>query len=71
MIIVRDDGPGIAEEIASNLFDPFVSTKGEGNSGLGLSIVQNIITQLHGTIACTSKKEEGTTFTIELPINYC
>jgi len=71
MIIVRDDGPGIAEEIASNLFDPFVSTKGEGNSGLGLSIVLNIITQLHGTIACTSKKEEGTTFTIELPINYC
>lgn len=67
MIIVRDDGPGIAEEIASNIFDPFVSTKGEGNSGLGLSIVQNVITQLHGTIACTSKKEEGTTFTIELP----
>ncbi len=68
MIIVRDDGPGIAEEIASNLFDPFVSTKGEGNSGLGLSIIQNIMTQLHGTITCTSDKEKGTTFTIELPI---
>ena len=69
MITVRDDGPGIAEEIASTLFDPFVGTKGKGNSGLGLSIVQNIITQLHGTITCCSDKEQGTTFTIELPID--
>jgi len=71
MILVRDDGPGIAEEIASELFDPFVSTKGEGNSGLGLSIVKNLVTQLHGTITCTSDKEKGTTFIIEFPIDYC
>jgi len=70
MITVRDDGPGIAEEIAPNLFDPFVSTKGEGNSGLGLSIVRNIVTQLHGTITCDSSKDNGTTFTIELPCDY-
>jgi HD-like signal output (HDOD) protein/signal transduction histidine kinase len=68
-ISVRDDGPGIPEAIASNLFDPFVSTKGPGNSGLGLSIVQNIVTQLHGTITCDSSKENGTTFTIELPFD--
>ncbi|MDO9040898.1 MAG: HDOD domain-containing protein [Desulfocapsaceae bacterium] len=68
-ITIRDDGPGIAEEIASNLFDPFISTKGTGNSGLGLSIVQNIVTKLRGTITCESSKEKGTSFTIVLPID--
>jgi len=68
-ITIRDDGPGIAEEVAINLFDPFVSTKeGTGNSGLGLSIVRNIVAKLHGTITCDSSKEEGTSFTIVLPI---
>lgn len=69
IISVRDDGPGIAKEIATELFKPFVSTKGEGNSGLGLSIVQNIITQLHGTITCDSSQEKGTSFIIELPVD--
>ncbi len=69
-ITIRDDGPGIAEEIATNLFDPFVSTKeGTGNSGLGLSIVQNIVAKLHGTIACETSKEAGASFTITLPID--
>jgi len=69
-IIIRDDGPGIAEEIAANLFDPFISTKeGTGNSGLGLSIVQNIVAKLNGTITCQSSKEQGTSFTIVLPID--
>ncbi len=68
-IIVRDDGPGIAEEIAFNLFDPFVSTKGTENSGLGLSIVQNIVSKLNGTITCNSNKENGASFTIILPID--
>ncbi len=69
-IIIRDDGPGIAEEIAANLFDPFISTKeGTGNSGLGLSIVQNIVAKLNGTITCKSSKEQGTSFTIVLPID--
>ena len=68
-ITIRDDGPGIAEEVAGNLFDPFVSTKeGKGNSGLGLSIVQNIVTNLHGTITCDSSTETGTSFTIVLPV---
>ncbi|KAF0189077.1 MAG: putative signal transduction [Desulfobulbaceae bacterium] len=74
VITVRDDGPGIAEEIADSLFDPFVSTKtsttATGNAGLGLSIVQNIVTQLHGTISCESSRENGTSFTIELPIHF-
>ncbi|MBV5306622.1 MAG: HDOD domain-containing protein [Desulfobulbaceae bacterium] len=73
IITVRDDGPGIAEEIAETLFEPFVSTKtstnAAGNSGLGLSIVQNIVTQLHGTISCQSSRENGTSFTIELPVH--
>lgn len=68
-VSVRDDGPGIPEAIAAHLFEPFISTKGPGNSGLGLSIVKNIVTRLHGTIAWDSSREKGTTFTVELPLD--
>lgn len=68
-ITIRDDGPGIADEIASNLFDPFISSKGTENSGLGLSVVQDIVSKLNGTITCNSNKENGTSFTIILPVD--
>ena len=68
-ITIRDDGPGIADEITSNLFDPFVSSKGTENSGLGLSVVQDIVSKLNGTITCSSNKENGTSFTIILPVD--
>lgn len=68
-ITISDDGPGIADEIASNLFDPFISSKGTGNSGLGLSVVQDIVSKLNGTITCNSNKENGTSFTIILPVD--
>lgn len=68
-ITIRDDGPGIAAEIASNLFDPFISNKGTENSGLGLSVVQDIVSKLNGTITCNSNKENGTSFTIILPVD--
>jgi len=67
-ITIRDDGPGIPENIKSRLFEPFVSTKGGKNRGLGLSIVHNIIQELHGTIVCESGKNTGTQFIVTLPL---
>ncbi|MFO7749553.1 MAG: HDOD domain-containing protein [Desulfobacteraceae bacterium] len=67
-IVIQDNGPGVDPAIGNRLFDPYVSSKGKGKSGLGLSIVQQIITKLNGTITCTSRKQGGTCFAIILPV---
>ncbi len=69
MITLSDDGPGIPEEIQEKLFSPFLTTKGYGHSGLGLSIVHKAVHDIGGTIDCESSREEGTRFTISLPLN--
>jgi len=66
-IIIRDDGPGISEEMKKRMFEPFTTSKGVSHSGLGLSIVHNIVKALEGSITCESTKGRGTTFTITLP----
>jgi signal transduction histidine kinase len=66
-ISVADDGMGIPDHIKQKLFEPFVSAKGSGHSGLGLSIVHNIIASFNGKITCESHKDKGTRFIIELP----
>jgi signal transduction histidine kinase/HD-like signal output (HDOD) protein len=67
-ITISDNGPGIPERIRSRLFEPFVSSKGKGHAGLGLSIASSIIRELNGTITCESEEAKGTTFKIELPV---
>jgi signal transduction histidine kinase len=67
-ITVSDDGVGIPEVIKSRLFEPFVSSKGGGHPGLGLSIVHNVIKALNGTITFEGGRDRGTVFKIELPI---
>ncbi len=62
-----DTGKGIPAEHLSRLFDPFFSTKEEG-TGLGLSVVHQIIEQHEGSIDAESKDGEGTTFTVCLPL---
>ncbi|GAA6166779.1 hybrid sensor histidine kinase/response regulator [Sessilibacter corallicola] len=66
---IADTGIGIDKENQSKIFDPFYTTKpvGEG-TGLGLSVSYGIIQAHNGTIKVDSKKGEGTTFTITLPI---
>jgi HD-like signal output (HDOD) protein/signal transduction histidine kinase len=68
-ISVRDDGPGIPEAVKQRLFEPYVTTKGEGHSGLGLSVIYNIVNDLGGTIHCESAEGTGTTFVIRIPLN--
>jgi signal transduction histidine kinase len=67
-ICVADDGPGIPPEILPNLFTPVQTTKGEGHAGLGLTIVKNLVNELHGSISCRSS-DKGTSFHILLPRN--
>ena len=64
---VKDDGPGIPEKILDKIFTPVESTKGPGNSGLGLTIVNNLIADLKGTISCGNPREGGAEFVIMLP----
>lgn len=69
-IAVRDNGPGIPQEISEKIFQPFFTTKptGEG-TGLGLSLSYDIITKGHGGELKVSIKEgEGTEFVIRLPV---
>jgi signal transduction histidine kinase len=65
---VADDGYGISEENLKHIFDPFFSTKGEKGSGLGLSITYGIVQKLGGRLDVKSKKGEGSTFTVTLPV---
>jgi len=69
-ISISDTGEGIPAKEISKIFDPFYTSKpvGEG-TGLGLAISYNIVVEEHhGTIDVDSVPEEGTTFTIRLPI---
>jgi two-component system, NtrC family, nitrogen regulation sensor histidine kinase GlnL len=65
-VCVRDNGPGIAEDIREHLFEPFVSTKPNG-TGLGLSLVAKIIGDHGGMIECDAQPRR-TTFRTLLPI---
>jgi two-component system NtrC family sensor kinase len=64
-IVISDTGCGIPEEILSQIFEPFVSTK--ESTGLGLAVVYGIVQQHKGEIEVESKPNQGTTFTITLP----
>jgi len=52
-ICIRDNGPGVPEELMRSLFDPFISTKASG-SGLGLALVSKIIGDHGGVVECES-----------------
>lgn len=66
-IYVCDTGTGISEDNMSKIFEPYFTTKQFG-SGLGLTVVYKIIKEHGGDIVLESVENQGTTFTINLPV---
>jgi signal transduction histidine kinase len=71
-LVVEDDGPGIAEDQRERVFDRFVRldearARDEGGSGLGLSIVKEIVTAHGGTVTVSTSALGGARFAVRLP----
>ena len=62
-----DDGPGVPDEIRSEVFDPFYSSKVNGN-GLGLPLVKKIMEEFGGDVELASREGEGTSVALLLPL---
>jgi signal transduction histidine kinase len=67
VIEVGDSGPGIPPDRQAAIFEPFFTTKAEG-SGLGLWIVQQIVTAHGGRLAVTNGPAGGALFSLTLPL---
>ena len=66
-LTVRDNGPGMTEQIKQQVFTPYFTTKRKG-TGLGLAIVHRIVTEHGGNILVESEPDKGTTFEVRLPL---
>jgi len=67
-ILVADSGSGISDNIVHTMFEPFVTTKGERGTGLGLWIVKGIVENHGGKLRVRSQLGKGTVFCVELPV---
>jgi len=67
VFIIKDDGPGMSDEVINRIFEPFFTTKKEG-TGLGLAISRKIVLDHGGDMRCESSPGKGTTFTITFPL---
>ncbi|GGW56894.1 sensor histidine kinase [Alishewanella tabrizica] len=68
-VTIRDNGCGIAPAVLPKVFEPFFTTKAVGQgSGLGLSMAYNVIKQHQGHISLSSEQGQGTTITLDLPL---
>jgi signal transduction histidine kinase len=68
VISVRDQGSGIHDEDLDNIFNPFYTTKDAG-TGLGLSVVYQIVNQHGGVVTAERNPEGGMTFSLTIPLN--
>lgn len=67
---IADTGPGMSEETRKQIFTPFFTTKQKGEgTGLGLSVVQDLVHEVSGEIRVTSELGHGTCFEILLPLS--
>ncbi len=70
LILAIDNGPGIPAQIRATLFEPFITHGKSHGTGLGMAIVKKIISEHGGTISFETKSNQGTTFTIFIPMNF-
>lgn len=69
-ISVKDNGPGIPDDIKDKIFQPFFTTKPTGKgTGLGLSLSYDIVKAHGGELTLKTKESTGTTFIIQLPVS--
>lgn len=68
VITIGDTGCGIPPNMVATMFEPFVTTKGERGTGLGLWIVKGIIENHGGKLRVRSRVDQGTVFRMELPL---
>ena len=69
-VVIRDNGIGMDEATQRRVFEPFFTNKPVGQgTGLGLATTYAIVREHRGSVECTSRAGEGTTFTIRLPID--
>jgi signal transduction histidine kinase len=70
VVSVRDEGPGIPDELIDHIFERFVTgdKARQGSSGLGLSIVHEVMQQHHGTVTAQNIESGGTVICMSLPV---
>lgn len=68
LISVRDHGAGVDDEHLDHIFDPFFTTK-EAGTGLGLSVVHQIVTRHGGVVTTERNPDGGMTFTLLIPLH--
>jgi signal transduction histidine kinase len=67
-IRIQDNGIGMPPQIYEHLFEIFQTHGKSKGTGLGLYNCKKIITAMNGTIECLTKQNDGTSFTIQIPI---
>lgn len=68
-VVVRDNGPGVSENVRRHIFDPFFSGREAGRGlGFGLSKCWRIVTEHRGRVVVNSDGRQGAEFTISLPL---
>ncbi len=69
VVTIKDDGPGLSEDMMRKIFDPFFTTKDPGKgTGLGLWVSHSIIAKMGGGIHVKNNPDKGAIFTVEIPI---
>jgi two-component system NtrC family sensor kinase len=67
-LAIQDDGPGIAADLATRIFEPFYTTKAPGSGyGLGLAVCQRIVDENGGSLKLGQSSARGACFTVTLP----
>ena len=67
VLSVRDNGGGVPDAVKARLFEPFVSSKGQRGTGLGLAVARKIAERHGGRLELTASSKSGTTFALYLP----